>query len=231
MNLREYWDRRIGQNGRYTSVGDIGLAEPVNKYRKESLFRGIDISLEDLNFSLKDKRILDAGCGTGIYSQFYSQKGGEVFGFDFSREAVKDVKARRVPGHWIIASLSRIPFEDSFFDLTHCFSVLYHIMNDSEWRKALEEFCRVTKVGGLLLLRTEWVTEKKQFGSHQKYRRNVDYLEILDPMFDLIKVISIKDRPKYSRITNRIPRICVALRLFNENQTEKLLIFRKRADT
>lgn len=226
--MKEYWNNRIRDNKCYTSVGDIGLSNVINKYIKESLFKIINNSLKGLNFSLRGKRILDVGCGTGIYSDFYSQKGAEVFGFDFSEEAIKKTQERGIPGYYSVASLSEIPFNSSSFDLTHCFSVLYHIVSDSEWQRALKELCRVTRRGGFLLLLTEWVSEAKQFSFYQKYRKRTDYLKILDPLFEQVKIISVKDVPKYPHIAKWIPWICIAFGLFKEDRPERVLIFKKK---
>ncbi|MFC1739681.1 class I SAM-dependent methyltransferase [Planctomycetota bacterium] len=228
MELKKYWNDRISSKGRYTSIGQVSLPEVINKYRKESLFRNINGALEKLDFSLSGKRVLDAGCGTGIYSEFYLQKGMKVFGIDFSEEAIAKIKEVNMPGHYQVSSLSKIPFDSSFFDLTHCFSVLYHIVDDSEWQKALKELCRVTRKNGLLLLRIEWIDYEKQISFYLKYRSKSKYLKILEFYVEVLDIFDIKDFPIFNPLAKHFPKIYAKIGPFKVHPSQKVLVLRKK---
>ncbi|MCD4666588.1 class I SAM-dependent methyltransferase [archaeon] len=97
----------------------------------------------------KNIKILDAGCGTGFNIQVL-KKYGYVGGIDFSEEAVKFCRKKGI--NIKKGSVEKLPFKDNSFDLITCFEVIYHKGVKSDL-KALNEFNRVLKKNGLLLVR------------------------------------------------------------------------------
>lgn len=97
----------------------------------------------------KDISILDAGCGTG-YNQKCFAGIGKACGIDISdialeyctKRGLKDISR---------ASVTRLPFADSSFDIVVSADVLYHIAVEDDAR-ALEEMKRVLKKGGILIV-------------------------------------------------------------------------------
>lgn len=93
--------------------------------------------------------ILDAGCGTGANLAALKQFGYAV-GLDISDEAIRFSRHRDL-SNLLQGSVSVLPFKDNSFDVLLCMDVLYHkAVNDDV--AALEEFYRVLRRGGLLLL-------------------------------------------------------------------------------
>lgn len=93
-------------------------------------------------------KILDAGCGTGLLAKKLGVF-GRVEAVDISPQAVKFAQKRGVKVRR--ASVTDLPFVDGMFDLVVSVDVIYHKMVDD--KKALAEFFRVLKPGGILLLR------------------------------------------------------------------------------
>lgn len=93
-------------------------------------------------------KILDAGCGTGLLTKKLSRF-GNVSAIDISPEAIRFSKKRGVNAR--LASINKIPFKASSFDLLVSMDVLYHRQVDDD--KALREFYRVLKPGGILIVR------------------------------------------------------------------------------
>lgn len=75
------------------------------------------------------KRILDAGTGEGRDTELYSDHSNAlVFGVDMSDGiffAYRDLKDRQ-NAHLIKADLTRLPFEEGFFDFIACDQVIHH---------------------------------------------------------------------------------------------------------
>ena len=95
-------------------------------------------------------RILDAGCGTGGTTVWLRRFGG-VVGVDLAPEAGR-FWAERGVRHAARASVAALPFPAATFDLVTCFDVLYH-RHVSDDVAVLEEFWRVLRPGGLVLIR------------------------------------------------------------------------------
>ncbi len=97
---------------------------------------------------VKDKSVLDAGCGPGVYSAWLVGRGAEVVAVDASGKMIELARRRlgdRVPIHQ--ADLGRpLDFlEDSAFDLVLSPLVLDYV---EDWRATFAEFHRVLRPGG-----------------------------------------------------------------------------------
>ncbi len=110
----------------------------------------------------KGEKILDAGCGPGLYALHLAEKGKrdnttgiEIIGIDIDLEKVSLAKelGRRLGNgaKFMQGDLCDLPFSDSYFDSLVCSDVIEHILND---KKALREMARVLKPGGRLVLTT-----------------------------------------------------------------------------
>jgi len=96
----------------------------------------------------KSPRILDAGCGTGKLLDYCREY--KPFGLEYSGEAFKFLSRRKL-GNIVRASICRIPFADSSFDLVASMDVIYTVQAPDDL-VGLREMSRVLKPGGILLL-------------------------------------------------------------------------------
>lgn len=94
-------------------------------------------------------KILDAGCGTGAAFPILAPF-GRVTGVDISPEALRF--AKKVGEKTKKASVTKLPFTKESFDAVVSLDVLYHAWV-ADYRKALVEYVRVLKPGGILLWR------------------------------------------------------------------------------
>jgi SAM-dependent methyltransferase len=99
------------------------------------------------------ERLLDAGCGSGIFTAPLIERGAAVVGVDLSlpmlRHAVRDLPAQRFAP--VAADLRALPFADDRFD--HCVSVTA-LEFVAEGRRAVAELFRVTRPGGRIVVAT-----------------------------------------------------------------------------
>jgi 2-polyprenyl-3-methyl-5-hydroxy-6-metoxy-1,4-benzoquinol methylase len=85
------------------------------------------------------RTILDLGCGDGIVTNEFIEKGVDVFGTDFSIAALGFMKGKR-----LVSSVNNIPFPDQYFDLVLCTEVIEHLP-DEVYERTLSEIERVAK--------------------------------------------------------------------------------------
>ena len=102
------------------------------------------------------ERILDVGCGVGTADVRLGQLGisqVKFFGIDLLvarvREAVASARAHNLQVGFAAADVCKLPFKNHAFDSTFCVAVLQHIR---ELSAAVEQFARVTKPGGRVLV-------------------------------------------------------------------------------
>lgn len=103
--------------------------------------------------SLKDKKVLDAGCGTGRNISLFLELGADkVHAFDYNPKMLEFAKkkfSRNSKVKLSLGDVQDIKYPDNFFDVTGCFKVLAHVPSI---QKAIKELARVTKKEGILFL-------------------------------------------------------------------------------
>lgn len=108
--------------------------------------------------SLEGKRILDAGCGSGLFSLAARRIGATVFSFDYDPDSVactKFLRERYAHGdsYWAIEQGSVL--DETYierlgkFDVVYAWGVLHHTGN---MRQAISNVSRAVANGGILML-------------------------------------------------------------------------------
>ncbi len=109
--------------------------------------------------------ILDAGCGTGNYSQAMLDYVGSIEAVDMN-PGMLEVAAQKLAGardegriSFHSARIDELPFEDEHFDGVMINQVLHHLPDDAvkdfpAHRRVFAEFARVLKPGGVLVVNT-----------------------------------------------------------------------------
>lgn len=92
-------------------------------------------------------RLLENGCGVGIYLKHLSPHVGFAVGLEYELERAR--LARQVGEHVLGAAGEWLPFPDQSFDLILSHEVLEHVTDD---RAAVEEMVRVLRPGGRIVL-------------------------------------------------------------------------------
>ncbi|KYK36328.1 MAG: hypothetical protein AYK19_00880 [Theionarchaea archaeon DG-70-1] len=98
---------------------------------------------------IRDKRILDVGCGEGYNTRIMAKKGAHVTGVDFSKEmikyAIQEKKERLRIDYHILNACNLHIFSDNTFNIVTCFMALQDI---EDHHNAVKEVSRVLKKGG-----------------------------------------------------------------------------------
>jgi SAM-dependent methyltransferase len=90
--------------------------------------------------NLPGQRVLDVGCGVGMYTAAFLRETPRVFGVEVERERALEARGRvagvvKAPGE-------RLPFPDGTFDVVFSHEVLEHVADD---RACVAEMVRVTR--------------------------------------------------------------------------------------
>jgi SAM-dependent methyltransferase len=92
-------------------------------------------------------RILENGCGVGMYMEHLSPFGGEVIGLEYDFE--RSLEAHLNSPHILNAAGESIPLPSSTFDLILSHEVIEHVQDDCA---AIREMIRTLKPGGRITL-------------------------------------------------------------------------------
>jgi SAM-dependent methyltransferase len=132
--------------GVFRTDADQKLQSQHSLYFREAIFKR---SLDENEVVQKPGRVLDVGCGDGMFLNLAEKRGWETYGAEISPIAYEQAKTV-LQGTVIRGDLRQGHFPDSFFDVVTLYNVLDHLPSPLD---ELFEIYRILKVGGLLVLR------------------------------------------------------------------------------
>lgn len=100
--------------------------------------------------NIKGKKVLDYGCGSGIYTKILINKGAKVKGFDISEEMLKIARKNNPDTELKQGSGYNIPFKEKFDIIVA--PLVVHYMKD--WNKMFKEMGRVLNKKGIIIFST-----------------------------------------------------------------------------
>lgn len=127
--------------------------------------------MNDIPVNLNNKRVLDAGCAAGWYTNQLLRRGAEVVATDLSPEMVEAAK-RRVGTKAKVKCIDlskNLPFEDNSFDIILSSLALHYLEN---WHLTFSEFQRILKPNGLLLYSVHHPFMDIKLSKHGEYFLN-----------------------------------------------------------
>ena len=93
-------------------------------------------------------RVLDVGCGTGVFLRMCADRGAAVAGLDASETMIARARARVPEGDLRVGDLQAVPFDDDAFDLVTGFSSFFYA---GDVVAALTEAGRVARPGAAVV--------------------------------------------------------------------------------
>jgi len=184
FDASKYWAKRLHRSASLEATGTL----PFDGRYQQWLYRlkeaAIHRALRPWRDRLRGASVLNVGCGGGYFEPFFAACGAsQLMGVDFVASAVERLQADRPEFEYAVADLSQ-PLPPSLvgrsFDLVTAIDVLYHIVDDNLFARALENLCSLCRPDGGMLLWTDApgrVTE--QNATHCRYREPADYSRIL----------------------------------------------------
>jgi SAM-dependent methyltransferase len=102
---------------------------------------------------LRDKHVLEIGCGTGVHARLLAAAGARVTAIDLTPTAVELTKRRLglagLDAHVREADAESLPFADGAFDFVWSWGVVHH---SEHTERVFAEIARVLRPGGRLAL-------------------------------------------------------------------------------
>ena len=106
------------------------------------------INLFDKFFpDVKNKKVLDVGCGHDILMDYFKKRGAKITGVDICPSVIQKLKDEGFDA--IEADCCNLPIKNNSFDITFSIGVVEHFKNSEE---AIKEHIRVTKQGGKVVI-------------------------------------------------------------------------------
>ena len=235
---QEFWERRLAEQFDLRGTGETGLSLAYNlacyALRAEVLTR----ALARAGVSPSGARVLDVGCGTGFWTDYYTARGSRYTGVDIAQVSVDRLAARYPAQVFLRADVSDgVP--GGPYDIVNVFDVLYHVTDDARWEAALRHLAGALAPGGLLLV-TDRFSSGGPMAEHNLMRPLNRYVEVLSAQGltreQLLPTHVLLNRHLGPwRFLNRWPgmllatdRVLIGMGFGNDEGTNRLLVCRRR---
>ncbi len=147
----------------YQGYGRNDYLSPITIKRYQEL-------LDELEPYRKTNNLLDVGCGIGYFLEEAKKKGWNVYGTEYTEEAVRICEGKGISMQKGV--LNPVNYHGKMFDIITSFEVIEHINNPTE---ELANFNQLLRKGGLVYVTTP------NFNSLLRYRLKAAYNVICYP--------------------------------------------------
>jgi SAM-dependent methyltransferase len=237
---RDFWNRRLSEHFDLRGTGETGLSLAYNRacyrLRREILSR----ALREQGFDPSGRTVLDVGCGTGFFTRWYLEHGAHVTGVDIAPTSIERLRQRHPQARFVLSDVSEVAL-DARYDLVNAFDVLYHIVDDARWERALVNLAHATGPGGLLLVTDVFPRRERPHSeaAHNRMRSLPRYEEVLGKRglqrvaLKPTHVLLNRELGPF-RVLNRVPglllgadHLLLAAGVGHDDRTNKLLVMRR----
>jgi len=173
---RDYWERRLRDNFSLEGVGYLRLGRRYNEWMYRIRGEVFDrVVAEETAAMPRPLAVLEVGAGTGFYVERWLALGAKVTGVDLTDVAIQNLARRFPQGRFLQADIGA-PLRGSLadavddFDVVSAFDVLFHIVDDAAYTRALENIAHLLKPGGLFIWSDNFVHQAAIRVDHQVSR-------------------------------------------------------------
>lgn len=170
-----YLGARFGYNAQSLSLiqkctGSLLVLHPILRERLD--FRVKYLRAESC------AKILDVGCGAGVWAKYMKDLGAAVQGIDFDPGAVRNAEMNGIAAR--LGSVEEANYDDERFDLVNMNHVIEHVPNPVE---TLVECARILKPGGFVAIATPNSKSLAHtlFGEHWRGLEPPRHLHLMEP--------------------------------------------------
>jgi SAM-dependent methyltransferase len=118
--------------------------------------------------------VLDVGVGTGFYVDQWRALGvGQIVGLDITETAVAHLRSAYPEMEFLVADVGgeSVPLAAGSFDVVSAFDVLFHIVDDERYSRAMRNIFGLLKPGGSFVWSDNFLQHgRRDAGAHQVSR-------------------------------------------------------------
>jgi len=170
---RQYWEERAVKHGRLA----CGYLDPRHQVYEQPLRWAAFARMSPIK---PGERVLDIGCGVGTWSVRMAEQGAQVLGVDISA-AMIDMAEPHAGVEYRVAAAHELDCPDGYFDLAVSVTVLQHITDPEELKRALRNLRRMLKDSGrfFVLEYSPLHSVPSQELTYMRYRTHQQWIELM----------------------------------------------------
>ncbi len=213
---REFWEQRLSEQFDLRGTGETTMSAAYNAACYELRAEVLDAALARAGAAPRGRRVLDVGCGSGFWADFYLRRGAVYTGLDIAQASVERLRQRHPEATFVHSDVSEADLPGTY-EIVNVFDVLYHVVDDERLVGALGRLARAVEPGGWLLITDQFhdqpgLAEHNKMRSEARYRKRLDSLGLrfeYAPLVPTHVLLNIHLGPW--RFLNRFPGLLLAL--------------------
>lgn len=182
-DIQNYWEQRLSQDYSLSGVGYLGLGRQFNQWmyrvRRWVFLR----TLYPKRSQIGDWRVLDIGAGTGFYVDCWGTLGcRDLVGVDITHTAVTNLREKFPEFCFLQGDVGEEAcpgLDGESFDAISAMDVLFHIVEEERFERAIQRIQSCLKVGGWFLYSDNFLRTIDKTSPHQSSRSLAKIQEIL----------------------------------------------------
>jgi SAM-dependent methyltransferase len=175
-----YWNKRLSGNFGLESVGYLGLGLAFNRWMYRVRKRIFTNCAKQLGNS-STSSVLDVGSGTGFYIDLWKSMGyTHITGVDISTQAVESLRSKHPGLTFVHGDVSDTSLQLPKARLISCMDVLFHVVDEAGFDRALSKLSHALEPGGTLILSDNFLHGPEKRLSHHVSRTLADYTAALE---------------------------------------------------
>ncbi|MEO6461579.1 MAG: methyltransferase domain-containing protein [Candidatus Eisenbacteria bacterium] len=144
---RDFWQKRLAGQFDLRGTGHPGLSAEYNARCYDLRAYVLDRTLARHEVPVAGRQVLDGGCGTGFFVEHFLARGARVTGVDLTDVSAHELSRRFPEARFEVGDLAEWR-PSTTYDLVSCFDVLFHIVDDERWDRALTNLTDAVAPGG-----------------------------------------------------------------------------------
>jgi 2-polyprenyl-3-methyl-5-hydroxy-6-metoxy-1,4-benzoquinol methylase len=193
----QFWNERLRDDYSLSGVGWQELRQEFNRWMYRTRR---DVFLRHVGRVLSNDRqlsVLDVGAGTGFYIDLWHKLGvSDISAADISDFAVEQLR-ERYPGMTVShLDISKPEVLDEFqrrFDAVSAMDVLFHVIDDDAYTRAVGNLAGMVKPGGILLLTETFARDRLQNADHNVFRSR----ELVESLLREAGMVPVASHPTF----------------------------------
>jgi len=150
FDARRFWQETLSAQFDLCGTGHPGLSAAYNQRCYDLRRLVLDQVLLKHRVPVAGRFALDAGCGSGFFVEYWLSRRAHVTGVDLTDVAVEKLSARFPDATFEVGDLSYWR-PGRQYDVVSCFDVLFHIVDDAAWERAVTNLTDAVAPGGYLV--------------------------------------------------------------------------------
>lgn len=174
FNAESYWQNRLARTPGLEGVGFVGLG-PFYNYWLYAVQRRVFLrQVKTIGLNWTETDVLDVGSGTGFYVRLWKSLGVR----SITATDITEVAVRRLGKEFRGVECLKLDIGDAIPDelsrrrygIVSAFGVLYHVLDDERYRRALRNIHHLLHSGGVLIFSENFVHGHSVRATHQVSR-------------------------------------------------------------